>query len=74
MTDQPRLRIVVHPPSADGGRRVRVNAAILGVAYGVADLLDFLRRVGLNPEEVPLNDPRITWRGGGPATWKSSAH
>ncbi len=73
MSDRPDLRIVVHPPSADGGRRVRANAAILGVAYGVADLLDFLRRVGLDPEEVPLNDPRITWRGGGPATWETGA-
>jgi hypothetical protein len=50
-----------------------VNAAILGVAYGVADLLDFLRLAGLDPEEVPLNDPRIKWQGGGPATWQTGA-
>ena len=73
MTDRPGLRIVVYPPSADGGRRVRVNAAIVGEAYGVADLLEFLRRFGLDPEEVPLNDPRIKWRGGGPGAWEASA-
>ena len=73
MTGLPGPRIVVHPPAADGGRRVRVNAAILGVAYGVADLLGFLRRVGLDREEVPLDDPSMTWRGGGPHTWESSA-
>ncbi|WP_328741406.1 hypothetical protein OG436_00090 [Streptomyces caniferus] len=29
-------RIVVHPPALNGGRRVHVDAEILGVAYNVA--------------------------------------
>ncbi|MEJ8650701.1 hypothetical protein WKI65_22030 [Streptomyces sp. MS1.AVA.3] len=62
-------RIVVHPPSPEGGRRVHVDAAPVGVAYGVADLLEFLRRAGLDPDDVRLNDPMIKWRGGGPQVW-----
>ncbi|WP_370418939.1 hypothetical protein AB8O64_10815 [Streptomyces sp. QH1-20] len=63
-------RVVVHPPSPTGGRRVTVGAEILGVAYGVADLLEFLRRAGMDPDEVRLDDPAlIHWRGGGPDVW-----
>jgi hypothetical protein len=73
MTDRPGPRIVVHPPSADGGRRVHVDATILGIAYGVPDLLEFLRRAGLDPDEVRLDDPMIEWRGGGPDSWGAGA-
>ncbi|KOG41265.1 hypothetical protein [Streptomyces decoyicus] len=70
MTDAARPRIVVHPPAPTGGRRVHVDAAILGVAYSVADLLEFLRRAGLGPDDVRLLDPLlIEWRGGGPEVW-----
>ncbi|MCZ1008413.1 hypothetical protein [Streptomyces lydicus] len=69
MTDLPGTRIVVHPPSPDGGRRVHVDATPVGVAYGVVDLLEFLRRAGMDPEEVRLSDPMIKWRGGGPGVW-----
>ncbi|MEU9489422.1 hypothetical protein AB0D83_38315 [Streptomyces decoyicus] len=62
-------RIVVHPPSPEGGRRVHVDTTPVGVAYGVADLLEFLRRAGLDPEAVRLNDPVIKWRGAGPEVW-----
>ncbi|NEW74990.1 hypothetical protein [Streptomyces rhizosphaericus] len=64
-------RIVVQPPSPTGGRRVRVDGVILGVAYGVTDFLEFLRRAGL--EDVEFLDletsPLIEWRGGGPTVW-----
>lgn len=63
-------RIVVQPPSPGGGRRVRVDGTILGVAYGLADLLEFLRRAGLDVDDIDLEDTElITWRGGGPEVW-----
>ncbi|MFI2078534.1 hypothetical protein [Streptomyces triculaminicus] len=63
-------RIVVHPPSPSGGRRVTVGVEYLGVAYGLADLLEFLMRAGLDPDDVRLDDPHlIEWRGGGPKRW-----
>ncbi|MFE1173303.1 hypothetical protein [Streptomyces sp. NPDC058773] len=66
---KPLPLIVVHPPSASGGRWVHVDDEVLGIAYGVVDLLEFLRRAGLDPEEVRLNDPAIKWHGGGPHVW-----
>ncbi|WP_275466282.1 hypothetical protein [Streptomyces noursei] len=62
--------VVVHPPTPSGGRRVTVDAEILGMAYGLADVVEFLRRAGADPDEVRLDDPaRIEWRGGGPDIW-----
>ncbi|MFG2400740.1 hypothetical protein [Streptomyces lydicus] len=62
--------VVVHPPSPSGGRRVTIHGQIAGLAHGVPDLLEFLRRAGLDPEEVRLDDRAlIEWRGGGPAEW-----
>ncbi|RSO50676.1 hypothetical protein DMH15_00775 [Streptomyces sp. WAC 06725] len=63
-------RVVVHPPSPTGGRRVHADATVLGVTYGVNDLLEFLRRAGLDPDDVGLDDASlIEWRGGGPGVW-----
>ncbi|MEU7057286.1 hypothetical protein [Streptomyces sp. NPDC046197] len=64
------LPVIVHPPSPTGGRRVRVNGEILGLAYSVADVAEFLRRAGLDvePGEVAVS-PLIDWRGGGPDYW-----
>jgi hypothetical protein len=65
-----RAPVVVYPPAQGGGRRVRVDGAILGTAYGEADLLEFLRRAGLDPDAVRLDDPElIEWRGGGFDVW-----
>jgi hypothetical protein len=63
-------RVVVSPPSPSGGRRVRVDGEILGLAYGVRDLVEFLRRAGLElePEQV-IESPLIDWRGVGPDRW-----
>ncbi|MFE2246063.1 hypothetical protein [Streptomyces lavendulae] len=70
----PGLRVVVYPPDAKGGRRVRCDGEILGRALGPADLLEFLRWAGLNPDTVRLDDPLlIEWRGGGPAVWTPGA-
>jgi hypothetical protein len=64
------IRVTVHPPSATGGRRVRVDGEILGLAHNVADVAEFLRRAGLeiDPAEV-AEAPWIDWRGVGPERW-----
>ncbi|WP_030196386.1 hypothetical protein [Streptomyces sp. NRRL S-87] len=66
----PDLRVIVYPPDAEGGHRVRVDGEILGRALGPGGLLEFLRRAGLDPDDVRLDDVLlIEWRGGGPAVW-----
>ncbi|WP_198668617.1 hypothetical protein [Streptomyces triticisoli] len=64
------LPVTVHPPSPTGGRRVRVNGEILGLAYNVADVAEFLRRAGfeIDPMEIAVS-PLIDWRGVGPEYW-----
>lgn len=52
-----RPRVVVYPPDAQGGRRVRADGEILGRALDPRDLLEFLRRAGLDPDNVRLDDP-----------------
>jgi hypothetical protein len=62
--------IVVHRPSPEGGRRVTAYGRFLGIAYGLSDLREFLRRAGLDTDDVGLEDPAmVEWRGGGPAVW-----
>ncbi|WP_405497346.1 hypothetical protein [Streptomyces sp. NBC_00096] len=62
--------VIVHAPDAGGGRRVRCGGQVLGRALGPGDLLEFLRRAGLDPDTVRLDDPLlIEWRGGGPDVW-----
>ncbi|WP_030777388.1 hypothetical protein [Streptomyces sp. NRRL S-920] len=58
--------IVVHRPSPSGGRRVTVGSAILGLAHDDRDLIEFLRRAGLeDAEALVLGDsPLIHWWGG----------
>jgi hypothetical protein len=74
MTAAPQ--VIVEPPSTSGGRRVRVGTEIVGRAYGLGDLVEFLRRAGL--EEVDDEDLRhgaglVEWRGGGPDVWAAPA-
>ncbi|MCY0926280.1 hypothetical protein OTB20_08675 [Streptomyces sp. H27-H1] len=63
-------RIVVDPPNEAGARHVHVDAESLGMATGLRDVAEFLRRAGLElePEEVAVF-PLIEWRGGGPQAW-----
>jgi hypothetical protein len=61
--------VIVHPPSPTGGRRVTVGAAILGLAYNLRDVEEFLRRAGLEDVDVERS-PLIEWRRGGPHAWK----
>lgn len=63
-------RIVVYPPAAGGGRRVRADGQAIGLARSPRELLEFLRRAGLDPDLVDLRDETlIEWRGGGPTVW-----
>ena len=64
-------RVIVSPPSPTGGRHVRVDGEILGVAYGMRDLVEFLRRAGLEDvdEDQLARSPMVEWRGGGPDVW-----
>jgi hypothetical protein len=66
--------IIVHLPSPTGGRRVRVGGEILGLAHSVRDLVEFLRRAGLEmePEQV-ADSPLIDWRGVGPDRWEAES-
>lgn len=70
-----RARVVVHPVAPSGGRRVVAHVhgedTILGVAYGIPDVIEFLRRLGVEDagDVVAGGDPLMEWRGGGPEVW-----
>ncbi|MGW5063892.1 hypothetical protein ACWEQ2_42640 [Streptomyces sp. NPDC004096] len=75
-----RHRVIVYPPTKAGGRRVRVEACILGTAYSLHDLSVFLCRVGIKglaevdaTAEDRIEDARelIEWRRGGPGVWEA---
>ncbi|MCB5168022.1 hypothetical protein LG634_24745 [Streptomyces bambusae] len=72
-----RARIVVHPPAPTGGRRVVAHVhgedTILGTAYRLADVAEFLRRIGIEDAEELLasEDPLVEWRRGGRDVWGS---
>ncbi|MFJ4276634.1 hypothetical protein [Streptomyces massasporeus] len=63
--------VVVYPPAADGGRRVRVDDQFLGIAYGPLDIAEFLRRAGIEDADAAYVAATglIEWRGGGPGAW-----
>ncbi|MFI7382514.1 hypothetical protein [Streptomyces sp. NPDC049813] len=62
--------ITVYQPSPSGGRRVRVDGEILGLAHDLRDVAAYLRRAGLEMDEDDVAaSPLIDWRGGGPGVW-----
>ena len=65
------MPVVVYPPDEDGGRRVRVDGEILGRAYGLRDIAEFLRRAGIEDVDraYVASSGLIEWRGGGPDVW-----
>lgn len=67
----PAQPVIVYPPASDGGRRVRVDDQFLGMAYGLLDVAEFLRRAGLEDadETYVQTSALIEWRGGGPEKW-----
>ncbi|WP_327401997.1 hypothetical protein OG194_18855 [Streptomyces sp. NBC_01288] len=66
------MPVVVCPPDEDGGRRVRVDSEILGRAYGLEDIAEFLRRAGIEDvdEAYVAESGLIEWRGGGSDVWE----
>ncbi|MDT9696841.1 hypothetical protein [Streptomyces sp. P17] len=64
--------IVIYPPTGDGGRRVRVNDRFVGMAYGLLDIVEFLRLAGLEDadDDWVRQSDAIEWRGGGPGVWE----
>ncbi|MEU5195247.1 hypothetical protein AB0G86_14495 [Streptomyces scabiei] len=65
------MPVVVYPPDEDGSRRVRVDGEILGRAYSLRDVAEFLRRAGIEDadEAYVAASGLIEWRGGGPDAW-----
>ncbi|MER5793693.1 hypothetical protein [Streptomyces sp. NPDC001980] len=64
------IHVIVHPPSSTGGRRVRVDGEILGLAHSVVDVAEVLRRAGLEIDPVEVaGAPWSDWRGVGPERW-----
>ncbi|HEY3480213.1 MAG TPA: hypothetical protein VGL02_15050 [Streptomyces sp.] len=59
--------ITVHPLTA-AGRRVTIRGQDVGRAHRIADLVEFLRRAGLDDIEVEQTD-LIEWLGGGAEVW-----
>ena len=64
--------IVIYPPAEDGGRRVRMGERFVGMAYGLLDIVEFLRLAGLEStdETWVRHSDAVEWRGGGPDMWE----
>ncbi|WP_055489156.1 hypothetical protein [Streptomyces sp. TP-A0356] len=64
-------RVIVSPPSGTGGRRVRADGEILGMAYSLRDVAVLLQRAGLEgwDELDVVASSLIEWQGGGPEVW-----
>ncbi|MER7222601.1 hypothetical protein [Streptomyces rubradiris] len=64
--------VIVYPPDEEGGRRIRVDGEISGRAFGLKDMVEFLRRAGLDTIEDTdvVTAGWIEWRGGGPDAWE----
>ncbi|WP_269854694.1 hypothetical protein [Streptomyces sp. RPT161] len=61
--------VVVHSPGL-AGRRVTINGEYAGRVHRPRELRALLRREGVTPGRVRLDDPSlIEWRGGGPEVW-----
>ncbi|MFE9372227.1 hypothetical protein ACFYM2_21005 [Streptomyces sp. NPDC006711] len=69
-----RRIIVVYPPDEQGARRVRIDGSTIGRATDLADLVIWLRRAGLEVDDIDVvRSPLIEWRGGGgPEAWDES--
>lgn len=64
--------IVIYPPAEDGGRRIRIDDQFVGMAYGLLDIVEFLRLAGLDDvdDDWVRTTGLIEWRGGGPDAWE----
>ncbi|WP_030900556.1 hypothetical protein [Streptomyces sp. NRRL F-5126] len=69
----PGAPIVVLRPSGTGGRRVTAHGQVLGLAHDDFDLVEFLRRAGLDDAWPLLDNPSwVEWRGGRPHRWDAA--
>lgn len=65
--------VVVRAPTrgAKPYRRVEIYGRLVGKAYGPEDVVEFIRRAGV--EEPDLDDPDLVgWRGGDRTVWSES--
>ncbi|MCM2427369.1 hypothetical protein [Streptomyces sp. RKAG337] len=64
--------VIIHAPSG-GARRVTIRGQDFGLATHAGDVIEFLRRAGLEVEDADLADPDVfEWRGGGPDDWPTA--
>ncbi|MER5745029.1 MULTISPECIES: hypothetical protein [unclassified Streptomyces] len=60
-----RAPVVVHRLSGAGGRRVAIRGKVVGRAHNDSDLVEFLRRAGLDDAWELVDDPHwVEWSGG----------
>jgi hypothetical protein len=75
MSDTPatqhRAHVVVHPVAdvTPPFRRVDVLGTQVGKAYCLEDVVEFMRRAGLD-EADHLDSLFVEWQGGGPDVWE----
>lgn len=63
-------RVIVYAPTGSGGRRVRYDGKILGLAYAPRDLVALVRHAGLPLRIADLYSGEVVeWRGIGPTMW-----
>ena len=70
---QHHAHVVVHRPvdgeAAIAYRNVDILGTRVGKAYRLEDVVEFMRRAGL--EDVSYEDPQfVEWQGGGPDVWE----
>ncbi|ESQ00178.1 hypothetical protein B591_10690 [Streptomyces sp. GBA 94-10 4N24] len=63
--------MVVYPPSPSGGRRVRADGEILGLARSARGVAELVRRAGMTGvTEANVGEAgAVEWRGGGAEAW-----
>lgn len=65
--------VTVGPPNDEGGRLVHIDGVPVGRAYGLWDMIVFLRQAdlhrGLADEEQIAASPLINWLGGDADQW-----
>ncbi|MGW5132883.1 hypothetical protein [Streptomyces sp. NPDC004135] len=64
--------VTIYPPGEDGGRRVRIDGAIVGRAFSVRNVARFMQEAGLQEldEMDVVRTGLIEWWGGAPEDWE----
>ncbi|GGN80243.1 hypothetical protein GCM10011579_065630 [Streptomyces albiflavescens] len=63
--------VIVYPPVKEGGRQVRIDGEIVGVACSLTNLAEMMRHAGWEGVDQldVANSPVVEWHGGGPEVW-----